>query len=80
MRPENYELSNMGINVHLGITKYKNGVHLQMHAGVLPISGTLFVCLFIGVLGRSNYLGHYAPITHVRSLPRRIYDGEFHIL
>ena len=38
------------------------------------------VCLFIGVLRRGNYLGYNAPITDVRSLPRGIYDGEFHIL
>ena len=39
MRPENSELLSVDITVHLGITVYKNGVHLWMHAGMVPISG-----------------------------------------
>ena len=36
-------------------------------------------CLFIGVLGRSDYYGHYAPITHVKNLSRRVYHRELNI-
>ena len=36
----------------------------------------MFVCLFIGVLGRSDYYGHYAPITHVKNLSGGVYHGE----
>ena len=40
MRPEDYELSNVDINVRMGIAAYKNGVRSWMHAVMLPISGT----------------------------------------
>ena len=37
------------------------------------------VILFFRVLGRGDCLGHYAPITHVKGLPRGIYHGEFYV-
>ena len=36
-------------------------------------------CLFIGVLGRSDYLGHFAPITQLRRLLRGAYHREFYV-
>ena len=43
----------------------------------LPV--ILFVCLFIGVLGRSDYSGHYAPISQLERLPRGAYLREIYV-
>ena len=37
------------------------------------------VCLFIGVLGRGDYLGHYAPITHLTRLLWGVYYYKFYV-
>ena len=39
----------------------------------------MFVCLFIGALGRGNIEGHYAPITQIKSSPRGEYHREFDV-
>ena len=53
------------------------GLH-QWNATCHPVWGDV-VRLLIGVLGRSDYYGHYVPITHVRNLSRVIYHREFDI-
>ena len=39
----------------------------------------LVVCLFIGVLGRVDCEGHFAPITQVMKLMRGVGHGEFDV-
>ena len=44
-----------------------------------PDAVLLLLLLFIGVLGRSDCRGHYAPITQVNSSTQGVYHREFYV-
>ena len=51
----------------------------SLHRRDRYIQATLFVCLFVRVLGRDEYYGHYATITYVKNLLRGVYHREFNV-
>ena len=60
------------------------GTHMPAEEHDVPdlveaTGGATFYCLFIGVLGRVDCSGHFAPITQVIRLTRGVCHGEFDV-